>query len=337
MRYVLDFGEANAGGAPTFAIYKRLDTLANLTPPAITEITPGHGQYYFDVDWSTVGVDSITFKAELNGIELSDVISGVLPASTSSASASTGTTTGYRTAQAIVNQAAIELAVLNGPLASLGDPFASSDPNIQQLIAFVNYLGDDLNNKHNWTQFVKECTITTAGSATTYALPADFHEMFDQSGWNRSMRLPLVGPLSSQESQFLKARLGNVVINVAFRKEGNTIVFPIAPANGQTIIFEYISSLWVQSAASGSGPDADAINNATDVVLYDPGLMVVGTKLLWSEAHGFDTAMLSRRFDAKLEHAIGKDVGARVLSMGGTGLSSDRFLDQNNVPPTNFG
>jgi hypothetical protein len=337
VRFVLDFGEANAGGAPTFTIYKRLDTLANLTPPAITEITPGHGQYYFDVDFSLVGVDSITFKAELGGIELSDVISGVVPASTTSASASVGSTTGYKTAQYIVNQAALELGLVNGPLSSLGDPFASTDPNIQQLIAFVNHLGDDLNNKHNWTQFVKECTITTAGSATSYALPADFHEIFDQSGWNRSMRLPLVGPLSSQESQFLKARLGNVVINVAFRIEGNMMVFPIAPANGQTIIFEYISSYWVETAASGSGPDADSITNATDFVLYDTGLMIVGAKLLWSESHGKDTTLLQRRFDGKLEHAIGRNVGARVLSMGGSGLSSDRFLDQNNVPPTNFG
>ena len=336
MRYTIDFGEVNAGGAPTFDVFKRLDTLANLTPPAIVEV--GSGIYYFDYDWSIAPAQSVQVKVVLNGIELSDVISGTTSTGSGVASVGQNSVIGYKTAQYVVNQAALELALVQGPLASLTDPFASSDPNIQQLIGFVNFLGDDLNNKYNWPQFVKECTITTSGSALYYTLPSDFHEMFDQSGWNRSMRIPLIGPLTSQETQFLKARLGTVLINVAFRLlGGNTIYFPIPPQNGQTIIFEYLSSNWVQSAAAGSGPDQDSILQASDYVCYDPSMIIAGIKLLWSESHAMETSILQRRFDEKLAHAIERFTGARLVNLAGSGLGADRLLDTNNLPVTGYG
>ena len=72
MRYVIDFGTANAGGSPTFSTFKNLDTLADITPPPITEL--GDGQYYFDWTWLPSVASSIAFKAVLAGIELADVI-----------------------------------------------------------------------------------------------------------------------------------------------------------------------------------------------------------------------------------------------------------------------
>jgi hypothetical protein len=339
-RYTLDFGDTNTGYSPTFDYFVRLDTGAAVTPPTVHEAAWGHGSYYFDWDWALVaGYDTIAFQITVNGLALSDVISGVLGPGSSTATGGATSLLGYDTAKNIINRAALQVGIAQGTLASLPDPFASAstDGNYALLIELLNTLGDELNNKHDWTQFVKECTITTAGSATSYALPADFHEMRDQTGWNRSMRLPLVGPLSGQETQFLKSRLGNVIINVAFRLDGNLMVFPIAPANGQTIVFEYISSYWVQTAASTTGPDLGTVTSATDTVIYDPALMVAGLKLSFLESKGFDTAKAEQRFKEQLAHCIGKNVGARILSLGGTGLNADRFLDTGNIPPMGFG
>jgi hypothetical protein len=246
------------------------------------------------------------------------------------------TLNGYDTAKNILNRALVQLGLSAGLVPNMSDPFSSADPNVYQLIEYLNQIGNELNNKFDWTHLIKENTITTAASATSYDLPADFHEMIDQTGWNRSMRIPLVGPLSGQEAQFLKARLGNVLINVAFRIEGNQIIFPIAPADGQTIVFEYISTYWVASTgllvADKSSPTA-----GTDYILYDPDMMVVGTKLRWMEAKGFETSIIDRQFQSMLEHNIGKNYGARTLSLGGTGLNTDRILDAGNIPPTGYG
>lgn len=69
MRYVLDFGSANAGGVPTFSVWEVLSSLTPAAPPAITEI--GYGQYRFDY----AGNDTIVFKSVMGGVELYDVIS----------------------------------------------------------------------------------------------------------------------------------------------------------------------------------------------------------------------------------------------------------------------
>lgn len=48
MRVIVDFGHANAGLTPSFTSFMRADTLAPVTPPAITELAAIPGLYYFD-------------------------------------------------------------------------------------------------------------------------------------------------------------------------------------------------------------------------------------------------------------------------------------------------
>jgi hypothetical protein len=74
MRQLLDFGVENAGGAPTFTTFRRVDTLVPVTPPPIVEI--GDGLYYFD---STID-GRIVYKAALNGVIQDGEIDSVVPA-----------------------------------------------------------------------------------------------------------------------------------------------------------------------------------------------------------------------------------------------------------------
>lgn len=238
---------------------------------------------------------------------------------------------GYLDAKTILNRAAVQCG-----LAARVDPFDGIDSNFVQLVEFLNTLGDELNNKHDWTQSIKENTILTVGNASSYDLPSDFHEFTDQSGWNRSTRLPMLGPITGQETQFLKSRLSGVLINVAFRIEGNAIIFPIIPPNGLTLVWEYISDAWIAVPPSTTA-NASASTAGTDIVLYDPLLMIRGVRLGWLQAKGFDTTTAQRDFDLQLEHAIGRNVGARSLNMDGGGLGKDRLVDELNIPITQYG
>ena len=81
--YILGFGAANTGGTPAWALFVRADTYADLTPPAVpVEVKAGTGTYAFSYDWGTApaGVDSIIYKATLNGVEIDGTItaSGVV-------------------------------------------------------------------------------------------------------------------------------------------------------------------------------------------------------------------------------------------------------------------
>lgn len=63
-RYVVRFRQSDVGLTPTFAILKRLDTLANLGgPPAITEI-PACGIYYFDWTYATGADPPVLFQID---------------------------------------------------------------------------------------------------------------------------------------------------------------------------------------------------------------------------------------------------------------------------------
>lgn len=333
MRYVLDFGAANAGGAPAWTLYKRLDTLADLAQPTITEI--GSGQYYFEVDWALVTATSITFKAALAGIELSDVISapGLATSGTSEASAAVSSLSGYTTVGPLVGRAAVQCGILSLTRAQIAtyDPFASTEPGIVQMLELFDQLGMELAAQVK-THLQREFTITTAGGATSYALPADYVEMTPNTQWNRSSVFPMVGPLTSQEEQFLKAWNGLATTWIPYRVKGNRITFVTDPGNGILLAGLYISRYWIQTAASGTGPDADHITAASDYVLFDPTLIVLGLKWKYLQAKSLQNAPIAlAEFEQRLEWAKSAVGSSRVLSLNG-GNTGFRFINYQNYP-----
>lgn len=238
------------------------------------------------------------------------------------------TTSGFATALTIINRTAVQCG-----LASTTDPIGSTDPNFIQLVELLNMVGGDLLQEIDWTQFVTEGTISTAGSATSYALPADFDRFIDQTHWNRSTRFMMIGPLSGQEVQYLKAKLSGVLVQVAYRLQGNAITFPVAPSNSQTLAFEYISRNWIWS---GSGPSKSAVTANADIILYDSDLAIAWLRHAFLEAKGFDTVAARERRDRTLESTIAKNIGAKTLELGGNSFNADHLIDSANLPTTGY-
>lgn len=337
MRYVVDFGSANVGGSPTWMYFKSLDTGAALAQPTITE--DEDGSYYFDVDWSTTTATSISFKVTLNAIELSDVISspGLAVQGVSTAAAGVSSLIGYEQVGPIVGRAAVECGIDSMTASEIAsfDPFASSDQSVIQMLRHLDALGRSLSSILK-PHLHREFSLTTAGSASSYALPADYAEMVDDTLWNRPGLLPLYGPVSAQTEQAMKARNAASTISTPFRVLGNRITFPVVPADGLTFYGVYVSRYWVQTLASGTGPDADHVTARTDYVLFDPELMVLGLKLRFLTAKGFDTSIAASDYRFRLDHVRGIVSGGGVLSLDGRGYE-ERFLDGHNLPVTNWG
>ncbi|HAM41753.1 MAG TPA: hypothetical protein DCP69_10585 [Candidatus Omnitrophica bacterium] len=121
----------------------------------------------------------------------------------------------YTTAGDIINRAAREVG-----LGAVVDPFQSSDTNFQQLVGLLTSCGEDLVKTSAWPHLVREYIFDTVSGTMEYALPADFMEMLDQSGWNRTSQEPLGNPLSPQTWQYLKASPVTGTLNVLFRLGG---------------------------------------------------------------------------------------------------------------------
>lgn len=193
---------------------------------------------------------------------------------------------GWPTAQAVLTQAALELGLIQSSGDLGDDAFDATDPNVLQLCALLKKTGRELVDEADWTHLRSEFAFKTptAGAAlaaeqsawSTQPLPADWRNMVDQSGWNRTNRLPLGGPLSEQEWQYLASRLTGVVLNVLFRPmQGLLYLYP--PNNtpaGQEIVMAYKSGWWVQNFEWLSNPNLmwlpSTRYDAGDVVGFAP-------------------------------------------------------------------
>jgi hypothetical protein len=236
----------------------------------------------------------------------------------------------------VVNSAAVEVG-----LDEVTDPFTSTDPNIKQLCWLLKSLGRDLVHMRSWNHLRKEHSFTTVAGQSTYSLPNDYHNMIDQTWWNRTNRLPVGGPLSAQEWQYLKGRLTGVVFNVLFRPMNRAVtLYPDTNTpGGFDIAFEYNSSYWVSRVGAPDTTVTDVPSNSSDLVWFDPLLLTRGLKLAFLKAKGFDTTAAQQDWNMSLEYVKGNDASSPILSATRRGARGmfDPLLGDQSIPITNYG
>ena len=237
-------------------------------------------------------------------------------------------------ANAIINRVAAEIGLL--PLA---DPVASVDPAFQQMRYLLNSAGEELIQAYPWELLQRSESFTTqATDSGDYPLPADFSQMINQTGWDRSNNVPLQGPLSAQEWTYLLGRdLVTSTIYASFRlTEGKFKLFPQPPPTGLDIHYEYLSKNWVRS---GTDPSAysDEVTMGSDIVLYDKTLISRYLKVKMLEAKGFDSTKAQADFNQTFSFLTGSDKGAPILNAG-FNASGVPYLDMyRNTPDSGYG
>jgi hypothetical protein len=243
----------------------------------------------------------------------------------------------FDTAGQIISDALVEVG-----LAAVSDPFSETeDSNVVQMCTLLKSVGREILHQRQWTYMRAEHTFTTVQGQSAYDLPDDFHEMVDQSGWNRTNRLPLGGPLSAQEWQYLKSRLAGVVFTVLFRPwQGQMHLYPDTNTpGGYDIAFEYISDGWVEVPNIPVNTYRDYPTESTDIIRFDSLMVSRGLKLAWLKAHGFDTTSAQQDYTEALNYAMAHDSFQPILSLTRqNGMRPhDAIIGQQSVPITGFG
>lgn len=194
---------------------------------------------------------------------------------------------GWPTTHDVIQQAGQELGLFSG---DPGDPFSTSDGNVAQLLALLKRRGRLLVHENDWTHLRREFCVMPTGAAQL--LPPDFHDMVDQSGWNRTTRLPLGGPASEQTWQFLKARQQGLVLNVIFKPQQGFIQLHPHSSGGSlnpyTLSFAYKSGHWVTRDPSKAYPPAWApqtVYKVGDLVTSGAYAQSGFTKSVWRCVH----------------------------------------------------
>lgn len=243
---------------------------------------------------------------------------------------------GFATAADIVNDSAKELGLIS---ASVTDPFGSNDPNILQMCSILKGTGQRLVRYRDWVSIQQEHSFVTVAATDTYALPAGFRKMVDQTFWVRSIRTPMGGPLNAQEWQYLSAQGSNSTYTVLFRQRSGEIqLFPSGTSTPGSLLiyFEYASDYWVQTAAGGlTVPDSETPGAAGDTCWFDSYLLVRALKRDFMFSKGMGTPDLESDFRQALHLAIKDDSPARPISLNRNG--GVPLLSSLNIPETDYG
>ena len=243
-----------------------------------------------------------------------------------------------------VNSAILVNDLLNRVAAEVGltpvaDPWADQAQHFVQMQHLLQTAGEELTLAHLWEWQQSAHQITTLALETgDYDLPADFIQMIDQTGWERSSNVPIFGPLSAQDWTYLLGRdLVSYTIYASFRiKEGKFSIFPQPPPDGLDINFEYQSKNWV---SDGGNPPTytDTVTSGSEIILFDRTLVSRYLKLKWLESKGFDTAKPQDDFNFVFNSVTGKDKGAEIISAGRNSRSFPYLDSRYNTPDKGYG
>ena len=236
------------------------------------------------------------------------------------------------TAVTIIQRVSAEVGI---PVATA--PFSSTDPNQALLIQLLNSAGKELANYYEWPELDKSWTIDASidGTTGTYPLPSDFGWSHNGTFWDTVNGYPVNGPLQPKEWAAVRNSWaqGAGPTSKVFRQFGTSMeILPAPLASTDILTLEYTSRLWVKTAAATY---QDSCTDPSDTPQIDGHVMSRLTKLRFLEAKGMATGAASAEFQAALDDATFKPLGAPVLRLNGT-LPS-RLIGYTNVPETGYG
>lgn len=194
--------------------------------------------------------------------------------------------------------------------------YGSTDKQVTQIKALLEEEGNDLAVRGGWQALTLEASHTSvaAESQGTITSIADdgYRYIVNETIWDRSTRLPIMGPLSGPEWQALKA-LVNTGPRYQFRIRGGLLIVNPTPVAGESWYFEYVTENWITDATGTTGKTRFTAD--TDLIRLPESLVLMGLRWRWLREKGMDYAELFRTYELQVKDALGRDGGKPRLSM----------------------
>lgn len=212
---------------------------------------------------------------------------------------------------------------------------AGQNQTARQMGFLLTEVGRKIRRAHQWQVLQAEWLLQTQPGVVEYALPSGYDGFIDSTAWNTTSNLPMVGPASPQQWNYLKGRIvGPTVGGLIYRIAGNKFLLHDPPQSAQDLLIGYFSRNWVLGGDLVTM--ADQVTQDSDTILFDPELVVAGLKLAFLNEKGFDTTTAMAGFANQLEQSINRDTDAPSLRL--TGARGVPFLNPLfNLPDTGFG
>ena len=165
-----------------------------------------------------------------------------------------------------------------------------------------------------------------------YAMPSDYDATIPRTHWDKSKRWEMLGPEDAQQWEWLLSGYISTGPRIRWRIFQNMFQIWPGTSTNELLGFEYRSKAWAESS---DGVAKNSFTADTDTCIYPDRLMVLGTKLKYFEAKGFDTTAMYRDYLSELETCIAQNTSAANLSFAprpGTVL-----IGYDNIPDSGYG
>lgn len=190
---------------------------------------------------------------------------------------------------------------------------ASTDVQVQQLYALANEEGNELSTSHDWQVLTRQHEfLTTATEVQPDAVPDDWQRFLPNSFWDRTKMRPLVGPITPQQWQAMKAYPAAQTYYITFRERDNEFLTFPTPSAGDQIDYEYVSKNWAQTATGTPIPEFTA---DTDIPYLSEHIFILGIRWRFLKSKGIDYAQDFDTYQRELQKEQGREQGATALNI----------------------
>lgn len=192
---------------------------------------------------------------------------------------------------------------------------ASTDQQVRQLFGLAVEEGRSLSKLGDWEALTQEWTFITAAQAeqTNQPVPPDLESMLPDTAFNRTTQRKMIGPITPQQWQTIKAQPTVGLVYLSFRRRNGALLITPNPTAGEVIAYEYKSSYWARNSA---GVAKATFTSDDDETYLDEELMVQGIRWRWKAAKGLDYGEDMRTYEINVQRALGEDGGSTALNIG---------------------
>lgn len=188
----------------------------------------------------------------------------------------------------------------------------NGDDTAAMLLALANKSGKSLAG-YSWQALQKEYTFPTVASTASYAIPADYGWIENDTVWDRTNLWAMRGSLSPQEWQVYKSGISSTTPRSRFRVKGNLIFIDPTPSAVVTVALEYVSDKWAWDGAA-----TYANNFVTDAYLslIDEFLIELDVSWRFLERKGLAYAEAKADAEEQIWLALGQDQPHNSVNLG---------------------
>lgn len=183
-----------------------------------------------------------------------------------------------------------------------------------------------------------KATDTSTGayvfSQTKFALPLAYDRLINRTNWDKTQHWEMLGPDTMQQVSWLKSGFISTGPRIRYYLLGDQLnIWP--PLGAEHLLgFNYITSYWIY-ATGATTLSKRLFTLDTDTCIFPDRLMVLGLKLKYLEAKGFDTTAVYRDWINQKDIAKANDAGSPTLAMAPR--IGSVLIGSNNIPDSSYG